>query len=105
GLRERREAIVEPGLRVSAERRAGRAETTQSRESAGGEVDLGLGAVGKERGARTEEGRFRLRHEAPQRGPVRLVPGAAGAAVEDAASGAAEQAADLAVPHDPAGRA
>ncbi|MET4069515.1 hypothetical protein ABID58_004317 [Bradyrhizobium sp. S3.2.6] len=45
-----------------------------------------------------------MRHEAPRRGPVRLVPGAAGAAVENAAGGAAEQAADLAIPHDPAGR-
>ncbi|MHC2279916.1 hypothetical protein ACVME8_006559 [Bradyrhizobium diazoefficiens] len=105
GLRQCGEAVVEPGLRVGAERRSGRAEAAQPRQIArGGKIDFGLGAVGEERRARAEEGRFRLRHEAPQRGPVRLVLGAAGAAVEDAAGGAAEQAADLRIPHDPAGR-
>ncbi len=77
----------------------------QTREVAdGGEIDLRLGAIGEECSARAEEGRLGVGDEAPQRGPVRLVLGAAGAAVEDAAGGAVEQAVGLAIPHDPASR-
>ena len=92
---------------VSAgERRSRRAQRAQFRQVAdGGEIDPGLGDAGKERRAGAEERHLRLGNETPQRGPVRLVLRSARTAVEDAAGGAVEQAVDLAVPHDPAGRA
>src|SRR3569623_709869 len=85
---------------------AGRAKAAQLRQIARGlKIDLRLGAAREERRAGAEEGRSGFGDEAPQRGPVRLVLGPGRADVEDAAGGAAEEAADLAVPHDPAGRA
>src|SRR5690606_16897930 len=82
------------------ERGAGGAESAQAGKIAMlGGVDIGLDAVRVVGGAGPEEAHAGLGREAPQRphvGPARI-------SVVDADGRAAEQAADLAVPHDPAG--
>src|SRR6185437_10013014 len=71
----------------------------------GGQIDVCFGAVREERRAGPEERRLGVGDEAPERRPVRLVLWPRRTAVEDAAGGAVEQRAHLAIPHDPAGRA
>ena len=95
-----------PLLHLGRQRRAGGAQGADAREVAiVGQRDARLHAVGKKRRARAEEGHARLRRKAPQHAPVGVVLAAAGVAVKDDAGGARQQAAELRVPHHPAGGA
>ncbi|MNV26896.1 hypothetical protein D3C71_1180270 [compost metagenome] len=95
-----------PLLHLGRQRRAGGAQRADARQVAKvGQRDARLHAVGKKRRARAEKGHPRLGRKAPQHAPVRVVLAAAGVAVVDHAGGARQQAAELRVPHHPAGGA
>ena len=81
------DVAVDPVVRLGRERRAGRADRTQSRqvEIAPG-LDAGLQAIGEERRAGAKEGHARILCEAPQRIEI----GRAGVAVVDGERDAAE---------------
>ncbi len=98
--------VVAPLLHLGGQRRASAAQHADRRQiAAGRRGDPGLHAVAVERGASAEEGHALLGCHAPQHCPVGPLLAAAGVAVVQHAGGAAQQAADLGVPHDPAGGA
>src|SRR5690606_31786528 len=89
-----------PFVALDRERRAGGAERAQPREVAMlGGMQAGLDAVRVVGCSGAEETHAGLGGEAPQHAHV----GPAGIAVVDADGRAAEESADLALPHDPAG--
>ena len=96
--------VPDPAVALGRQRRAGGTHRAQRRQIGHGlRFDPGLQARGKEGRTGAEEGAARQSGKAPQRGPVRRAMRPGRAAVEDADGGAAQQHADLAVPHDPAG--
>ncbi len=91
-----------PALHLGRQRRARGAQAADARQVAAlRQLHAGLHAVGVEGRARAEAGHAGLGREAPQHAPVGPVLAAAGAAVEDHAGGAAQQARDLGIPHHP----
>ncbi len=107
------ELLRAPVLRFDAQRRAGAAQRAHAGQvAAGPQVDAGFLAIGVVGGAGTEKRHPDLGGKSPQGGPVAgnalaigVVGPAGRAAVVDAGSGPQQQAADLQVPHHPAGRA
>ena len=95
-----------PLLHLGRQRRSRGAQRADAGEVAiVGQRDARLHAVGKKRRARAEEGHARIGRKTPQHAPVGVVLAAAGVAVVDHAGGARQQAAELRVPHHPAGGA
>ena len=101
-----RQVVPNPAVALVWQRRAGAAHRLQARQiGLLHRLHAGLQAAGVEGRAGAEPGHAGGSGKAPQGAPVGRLGRSAGVAVEQADRGAAQQRAELRVPHDPAGAA